>query len=162
MKINVTPKILNFMQLHFYLYDNIAYVFHCFQFLSPVMQNLNQVQESSTALKADPCTSTQLHMAAGARAGSSPAPLQGLESQLQELEGILHHLVLFLTLLQETDSLALHLEPFKILSGSASEERSPTVFWPYSVCVLSQKSGYWLLSFLALGVSGWAISPMRW
>lgn len=50
---------------------------------------------------------------------------------------------------------------FQMLSGSASVERNPTVFWPCSLCVLFQKSGHRLLSFLALGDRGYAFSPMR-
>lgn len=53
------------MWLHFYLYDNSAYVFRWFRFSSPVTRNLNQIRESSAALKVDPCTSatwlTRLH-----------------------------------------------------------------------------------------------------
>lgn len=66
------------------------------------------------------------------------------------MEGTSHHLVQFLTLLQEAGLLALHLEPFKMLSGSASEERNPTVLW-LTQCVFysrSQEIGYFLSRLL--------------
>ena len=62
---------------------------------------------------------TWLHMAARANALSSRALLQGLESELQELEGILQHLVQLLTPLWKACLLVLHLKAFKMLSDSA-------------------------------------------
>lgn len=89
------------------------------------------------------------------QAASSPALLQGLESEPWELEGILQHLVHLLTLLQEAGLLVLHLEPFKMLSGSASEGRNPTTFCLCPVwAVLFQRSGDRLLPVLALKAEG--------
>ena len=89
------------------------------------------------------------------QAGSSPALRQGLDSEPRELEGILQYLVHLSTLLQEAGLLVLHLEPFKMLSGSASEGRNPTMFCLCSVwAVLFQRSGDRLLPVLALRAEG--------
>ena len=97
-------------------------------------------------------SATWLHMAAWASAVSSPAQLQGLESELQEFEGILQHLVQLLTPLRKAGLLVLHLKAFKMLSDSAFKERKPTGFWPCSVwAVLFQRPEDTLHPVLVLG-----------
>lgn len=149
------------MLFYFYPYYNTSYVFSCFQFLCQVTWNLNQNSRKQCCIQGSSMHIS--HMVAPARPGFSPALLKGSESESQELEGICHQLVQFLTLFQKAGLLALHLEPFKPLSGSASEERNPTAFWLCSVyAILFQKSGDRLLPSPALEGRGWAFSPMRW
>lgn len=153
MKTNITPKNLK-VKFYVVTFLSLRQQCLCISLVSILISSNAKLESNSRKQR---CTegrpmhiSYMAHMAPRARAGSSPAPLQILESQLQEVEGTSHHLVQFLTLLQEAGLLALHLEPFKMLSGSASEERNPTVLW-LTQCVFysrSQEIGYFLSRLL--------------